>query len=96
VAKFDTDSKMLIKSFLKKVKLQHTDYNMSEQYPQEVKDRRKELFPVMLEARNSGKRAVLVRDKLFIDNVQNNGKMMHREVEKSVKLSVIFRGISKD
>jgi hypothetical protein len=74
VAKFDTDSKMLIKSFLKKVKLQHTDYNVSEQYPQEVKDRRKELIPVMLEARKSGKRAVLVRDKLFIDNVQYSGK----------------------
>lgn len=74
VAKFDTDSKMLIKSSLKHVSFQFTEYNVSEQYPQEVKDRRKELIPVMLQARKAGKRAVLVRDKLFINNIQYNGE----------------------
>ncbi|XP_060583954.1 uncharacterized protein LOC132740117 [Ruditapes philippinarum] len=53
---------------LKHVKLQHTDYNVADQYPPEVKDRRKQLKPVMIDARKQGKRAVLVRDKLYIDN----------------------------
>jgi hypothetical protein len=68
VAKFDSESKSLIKESLKHVKLQHTDYNVADQYPPEVKDRRKQLIPVMIDARKQGKRAVLVRDKLYIDN----------------------------
>ena len=68
VAKLESESKSLIKQSLKHVKLQHTEYNVSDQYPPEVKDRRKQLIPVMLDARKQGKRAVLVRDKLYIDN----------------------------
>ncbi|WAR04046.1 hypothetical protein MAR_010604 [Mya arenaria] len=36
--------------------------------PAKVKEHRKELIPVMLKARSMGKRAVLIRDKLFICN----------------------------
>ncbi|XP_060580681.1 uncharacterized protein LOC132737413, partial [Ruditapes philippinarum] len=53
VAKFDNDSKFLIKDALKGAKLQMTPYNVTDQYPQEIKDRRKELIPVMLEARKA-------------------------------------------
>lgn len=73
VAKFDNDSKFLIKDALKGAKLQMTPYNVTDQYPQEIKDRRKELIPVMLEARKAGKKAVLVRDKLYINNIIYTG-----------------------
>ncbi|WAQ97723.1 hypothetical protein MAR_022096 [Mya arenaria] len=39
-----------------------------EPYPTEVKEHRKELIPAMFKARSESKRAVLVRDKLFIGN----------------------------
>ena len=69
VAKFkDTKSKTLIQSALKSIDLKNTDYNVSEQYPQEVKERRKALIPIMLQARREDKKAVLVRDKLYINN----------------------------
>jgi len=71
VAKFkDSDSKYKIKTSLKSVNLKDTDFNVSEQYPQEVKERRKTLIPIMLQARREGKKAVLVRDKLYINHVQ--------------------------
>jgi uncharacterized protein YoxC len=70
VVKFcDTNSKLTVKNALRGVNLRPTDYNVSEQFPQEVKERRKELIPKLIEARRTGKRAVLVRDKLFINNV---------------------------
>ena len=69
VVKFkDTASKMSVKNALKNVKLKGTNFNVGEQFPQEVQQRRRELIPVMIEARNQNRRAVLVRDKLFIDN----------------------------
>ena len=69
VVKFkDTNSKMRVKDALKTVNLRGSQYNVSEQFPPEVQARRKELFPVLTEARNKGSRAVLVRDKIYIDN----------------------------
>lgn len=69
VVKFkDSSSKHLIQSALKSVDLRNTSFNVKEQYPQEVKDRRKELIPVMIKARSENKKAVLVRDKLYINN----------------------------
>jgi len=69
VVKFlDSDSKNIVKHSLKKANLKGTDFNVSEQYPQEIRDRRKELIPVMIQARKDGKKAVLVRDKLYINN----------------------------
>ena len=71
VVKFkDTSSKVAVQSSLKAAKLsRETPHNVSEQYPQEVKERRKVLIPIMLQARREGKRAILVREKLYIDNV---------------------------
>ena len=69
VAKFrDTASKMCVKDSLKQVKLHTTPFKVFEQLAQEVQERRKTLIPVMVQARAEGKRAVLVRDKLFINN----------------------------
>ena len=72
VAKFNTDSKNAVKVALRNVNLKGTDYNVLDQFPPEVKDRRKQLIPVMLDARRQGKRATLVRDKLYINNVLYN------------------------
>lgn len=70
VVKFkDTSSKVTVQSTLKAANLKETDYNVSEQYPQEVKERRKVLIPIMVKARSEGKKAVLVREKLYINNV---------------------------
>jgi hypothetical protein len=55
--------KLEVKNALKSVK-----FNVGEQYPQEIQQRRRYLIPKMIEARNQNKKAVLVGDKLFIDN----------------------------
>jgi hypothetical protein len=44
-------------------------YNVTDQYQQEIKDGHKELIPVMLEASKAVKKAVLVRDELYINNI---------------------------
>ena len=68
VAKFkDSQSIMCTKNALRRVDLRRTPYNVIEQYPAEVLERRKSLVGHMMQARRDGKRAVLVRDKLFID-----------------------------
>lgn len=81
VVKFsDTDSKLLVKSALRHINLKYSDYNVSEQFPPEVKEKRKALIPELIKARNQGKRAVLVRDKLYIDNkLFENGSRSHVE-----------------
>ncbi|KAL4221207.1 hypothetical protein ACF0H5_019471 [Mactra antiquata] len=68
VAKLESESKSIIKNALKVINLKNTPCNVADQYPPEVKDRRKELIPIMVEARRLGKKAVLVRDKLYINN----------------------------
>ena len=48
-------------------RLKGTNYGIHEQYPQEIEDRRRKLYPVMRQYKQSGHRTKLVRDKLFID-----------------------------
>nr|XP_022312705.1 uncharacterized protein LOC111117757 [Crassostrea virginica] len=48
-------------------KLKNTDISIGEQFPKEVQDRRKSLFPVYKKAKEDQKKAVLVKDKLYID-----------------------------
>lgn len=48
--------------------LKGTEYGINEQFPKEIEDRRKKLYPVMRQARRQSKKAVLVKDKLYIDN----------------------------
>ena len=64
VVKFkDTRSKNIVKNSLRNVNLRDSPYNVTEQFPPEVQAKRKLLYPVMMDARKSGKKAVLVRDK---------------------------------
>jgi hypothetical protein len=70
VAKFDEEAKPLLKEYLKTLNLRPTPYNVADQWPQEVQERRKSLIPIMHEKRSKGQRAVLVRDKLFVNDVE--------------------------
>lgn len=68
VAKFlNTNSKNQVKSCLRNVDLRQTPFNVKEQYPEEILQRRRDLIDVWKTARRDGKRAVLVRDKLYIN-----------------------------
>ncbi|XP_071138847.1 synaptonemal complex protein 1-like [Mytilus edulis] len=48
--------------------LKKTPYSIHQQFPSEIEDRRRKLYPIQKEAKYSGKHTVLVRDKLFIDD----------------------------
>ncbi|CAC5421652.1 unnamed protein product [Mytilus coruscus] len=52
----------------KAYRLKGTQYGIKEQFPQEIENRRRKLYPVMKEAKRGGNRVALVRDKLFINN----------------------------
>ena len=69
IVKFkDTDSKMLVKNAAKELDLKNTPFGVFDQYPPEVQEKRRSLIPKMLEAKAQHKKAVLVRDKLYINN----------------------------
>lgn len=76
VAKFVlSEHKDIVKSAASNVDLKVPPYNgafrVTDQLPQEVLERRKELIPKMVSERNKGNRASLVRDKLYV-----NGKLV--------------------
>ena len=48
-------------------KLKHSNFSIGEQFPKVVQERRRNLLAVFKQARAAGKRAALVRDKLYID-----------------------------
>ncbi|KAK3743027.1 hypothetical protein QZH41_003437 [Actinostola sp. cb2023] len=48
-------------------KLKGTKIGISEQFPKEIADERKKLYPVMKEAKQKGSKAVMVKDKLYIN-----------------------------
>ena len=43
-------------------------FGINQQFPAEIENRRRELYPIMKEAKNKGETAKMVRDKLFINN----------------------------
>jgi hypothetical protein len=49
-------------------RLKGEPYGINQQFPAEIENRRRSLFPVMKEAKNRGKRVKLARDRLFINN----------------------------
>ena len=51
-------------------KLKESSFGISEQYPAEINNRRKNLYPIMREAKQQRRHVVLVRDRLFIDGEQ--------------------------
>ncbi|KAJ8317385.1 hypothetical protein KUTeg_005289 [Tegillarca granosa] len=46
---------------------ENKEFGVNEQYPKEINDRRKELYPYLKSAKRNGKRANLVLDKLYVD-----------------------------
>ncbi|KAK3107397.1 hypothetical protein FSP39_002575 [Pinctada imbricata] len=50
--------------------LKGTGFYVQEQFPVEVEQRRKSLFPVMRDARRRHRKVKLVRDRLYIDGVE--------------------------
>ena len=54
---------------LAKEKLSGTAFGINEQYPREINERRKALYPTFKRAKQQGKRANFVLDKLFVDGV---------------------------
>ncbi|CAG2215469.1 unnamed protein product [Mytilus edulis] len=50
--------------------LRDTGFGISEQFPKEINDRRKTLWPFFQEARRQGKKAFFRRDRLFVDGVE--------------------------
>jgi hypothetical protein len=45
-----------------------TPYGIRQQFPKEIEDNRRKLYPIQKEAKRQGKHVVLVRDRLYIDN----------------------------
>ena len=51
-------------------KLKDTPISISEHFPKSIHDKRKLLFPIYKKAKDEGKKATLIRDKLYIDGEQ--------------------------
>ena len=81
-----TKDKELIKHASEVADLRSSDFRAADQFPQEVHvlARRKELIPKMADARKNGNKAVLVRDKLKINN-----KLVEQGIGEVFELSVI-------
>lgn len=47
--------------------LKGNTYDMNNQYPREIQDRRKKLLPIMKQYREKGGRVALYVDKLYVD-----------------------------
>ena len=48
-------------------RLAGTDFGMHEQYPEEIEERRRPLYPLLRMARKSNKKAAIVKDKLYVE-----------------------------
>ena len=51
-------------------RLKGSSFGISEQYPAEINSRRKNLYPIIREAKQQRRHVVFVRDRLFIDGEQ--------------------------
>ncbi|CAC5383296.1 unnamed protein product [Mytilus coruscus] len=49
-------------------KLKETNFGVQEQFPQEIEQKRKTLYPVAKQARRDNRKVLLVRNKLYIDS----------------------------
>lgn len=66
VAKFEHyKHKELVKS--KGRELKGTDYGLNDQFPREIQERRKKLYPILKQYREKGRHVALTVDKLYID-----------------------------
>lgn len=58
----------LVRSAALSGKLKDTGFSVFEQFPMEIEEKRKTLYPILKEAKKAGRKVRLVRDKLYIDN----------------------------
>lgn len=66
VAKFEHyKDKELVKGRGKELK--GTTFGLNDQFPKEIQERRKLLYPILKDSRKNNKRAYLIVDKLYID-----------------------------
>ncbi|KAK3096070.1 hypothetical protein FSP39_022722 [Pinctada imbricata] len=49
-------------------RLKNTNYGISEQYPSEIEDVRRKLFAIAKAERSKGRRAYVVKDRLYVDH----------------------------
>lgn len=69
VAKFNFHQDKIVVKQKANTMLRHSDFSVADQYPKPIQERRRKLIPLLIKAKNEGKRAVLSYDKLYIDNV---------------------------
>ena len=48
--------------------LKDTPYGINEQFPAEIEERRRQLYPIMKEEKRKKSKVVLVRDKLYVND----------------------------
>jgi hypothetical protein len=73
-------------------KLKGKPYGIHEQYPSEIKDRRRELYPVQKQYKQSGHKTKMVRDRLYIDGQLFRGSdALPMDVAPSVSQVSTFR-----
>jgi hypothetical protein len=68
IAKFKEDKDRELIKYTAPEVLKGSEFGVREQYPREIENRRKVLYPKLKEAKETGQRARLVRDRLYIDN----------------------------
>lgn len=80
-----------------KCRLRGKPYGINEQYPLEIEKKRRELYPIMKQAKKEGKKCKLVKDKLYINGkpyediedtnviINEYGETKHNAKESSVK-----------
>ncbi|XP_041369922.1 uncharacterized protein LOC121383892 [Gigantopelta aegis] len=88
VAKFSKfkDREMVRKA--SSTKLKGKTFGVNEQFPKEINDRRKELYPYYKQAKRAGKRESLVYDKLYIDGTlykKDARNTTHEQVDRTNK-----------
>jgi chromosome segregation ATPase len=66
--KYEIKERIRSKSYERRDALKLANVNVREQWPKEMMERRRQLYPVMNEARLKGNTTRLVRDKLYINN----------------------------
>ena len=73
-----TNSKMKYSIMSKGKALKNTTYSISDQFPPEIMDRRRLLYPIMTEARKKKQKARLSVDKLYInDELYRNSEITY-------------------
>ncbi|KAH3836492.1 hypothetical protein DPMN_109863 [Dreissena polymorpha] len=50
--------------------LKGTPYGINEQFPEEIEATRRKLYLILRQARRDNKKAVLVRDRLYVDGTE--------------------------